>query len=605
MKRYITGFNGLRTIGVLTVILYHLWPKVIQGGFLGVVLFFVLSGYLVTDSLLREYEKTKRINILGFWGRRLKRLYPLMIVVFLVVTPYILFFQPNLWQGLRSEFMSAVLSVQNWWQISQGSSYFANIAGASPFKHIYYLSIEGQFFLVWPILLLFLIKFLRKRQLIFALTMVIMFASAIWMAILFVPGVDPTRVYYGTDTRLFSLMMGASLALIWPLNKLPQKVKPDEVKKGTQATLFVSLLLLVAYIFMPAQSAITYYGGLWLVSLLSLILVALVAHPALTANKIFSNRLFDYIGSRSYGIYLWQLPVFALAEAKVLEPTAWYNLIWQLALILILTELSYRFIEQPAQKFDYSNILEIIQTFIRQKGWKLTKNILPMALSAVIVVILGFIIFSPDSPHDQQVIEKRIMAQQAALQKKQLQEANNKVPVSLKTMASKYKIQPVVAEKASKMKVLALGDSVMVAGSTNLQEVFPQMFIDAAVGRQADAVTTELNNLKAKVPNPDAFLIGLGTNGTIKPENVDAVMDAAGTKPVYWLNVHADRVWEKPNNALLKKMAKKYKNLKIIDWNKAATGHKAWFYSDSIHPKGEGAIEYAALIAKHLAAVTE
>ncbi|MDM5146673.1 hypothetical protein ICE98_03823 [Lactococcus lactis] len=139
-----------------------------------------------------------------------------------------------------------------------------------------------------------------------------------------------------------------------------------------------------------------------------------------------------------------------------------------MALILILTELSYRLIELPTQRFDYSNILGILQNFVREKGWKLKKNIGPMILFGLILISLGFIIFSPPSPHDQRVIEEKIMAQQVALQKKQLAEANNKVPLSLKTVAEKYKVQPVVAEKASQMNVLAIGDSVMVAASTNL-----------------------------------------------------------------------------------------------------------------------------------------
>lgn len=600
MKRYITGFNGLRTIGVLTVILYHLWPKVIQGGFLGVVLFFVLSGYLVTDSLLREYEKHKKINLFKFWGRRLKRIYPLLIVVFLLVTPYILLFQRNLWAGLRSEFLSAIFSVQNWWQISQGSSYFANIAGASPFKHIYYLAIEGQFFLIWPLVLLALLKVVKKRGRCFIIANALALASAVLMMMLYVPGADPTRVYYGTDTRLFSLMMGASLAFVWPLNKLSQKINKRGVKMGWQMTLAISVLLLVAYLFMPAQGAITYYGGMWVVSLLSMVLIALVAHPGFPANRLFSNRLFDYIGSRSYGIYLWQLPVFALAEAKVLEPTAWYNVIWQVTIILLLTELSYRFIEQPAQKFDYSNILGNIQSFIREKGWKLRKNLAPMLLTGVIVVILGFIIFSPASPHDQRLIEARIMAQQEALQKEKLDQANKKVPLSLKAIASKYGIEPVVAEKANSMKVIALGDSVMVAGSTALQEVFPHMVIDAAVGRQPSSVTEEIKNLKAQEPDAQALLIGLGTNGTIKAEDVQAALKAAGDLPVYWINVQADRVWETANNKLLKQMAKKDKQLKIIDWHKASAGKSSWFYSDNIHPKGAGEVNYASLVANHL-----
>lgn len=605
MKRYITGFNGLRTVGVLAVILYHIWPNTIRGGFLGVVLFFVLSGYLVTDSLLREYDKNQSINFLKFWGRRLKRLYPLLITVFLIVTPYILFFQRNLWQGLRSEFLSAIFSVQNWWQISQGSSYFANIAGASPFKHIYYLAIEGQFFLVWPLVLFILIKFVKSRGKNFVIANIIAFISLILMIIMFRPDTDPTRVYYGTDTRLFSLMMGASLAFIWPLNKLSKKINQRGVKLGLQLTIGVSLVLLVAYFFMPAESAVTYYGGMWVISLLSVLLVALVAHPALPANKLFSNRVFNYIGSRSYGIYLWQLPVFVLAEAKLLEPTAWYNIIWQLALILALAELSYRFVEQPASKFDYSNILEILQNFVKGKGWKQRQSIVPMMLSGLIVIVLGFILLSPASPHDQKIIAERIMAQQEALQKKELDAANEKVSLPLKTVASKYKIEPVAAEKASKMNILAVGDSVMVAGSTNLQEVFPHMTIDAAVGRQADSAITELNKMKSKVPSPDALLIGLGTNGVIKAADVEAVMKFAGNKPVYWINIHASRVWQNPDNKLLNKMAKKYKNLNIIDWHKAAAGKSSWFYSDNIHPKGDGAIQYAGLIANDLIKVTK
>lgn len=605
MKRYITGFNGLRTVGVLAVILYHIWPNTIRGGFLGVVLFFVLSGYLVTDSLLREYEAHQSINLWNFWKRRLKRLYPLLITIFLVVTPYLLIFQRNLWQGLRSEFLSSVFSVQNWWQISQGSSYFANISGASPFKHIYYLAIEGQFFLIWPLLLFILIKFVKGRGKNFIITSIIALISAILMMILFTPGTDPTRVYYGTDTRLFSLMMGASLAFVWPLNKLAKKINKRGEKLGLQLTVGISLLLLISYFFMPAESAITYYGGMWFISLLTMILIALVAHPALPANKIFSNVVFDYIGSRSYGIYLWQLPVFVLAEAKLLEPLAWYNIIWQLALILGLAELSYRFVEVPAKNFNYGNILANIQSFIKNKGWKEAKNILPITLSAVVIVILGFILFSPASPHDQKIIEEKIMAQQEALQKKELAAANNKVALPLKTIASKYQIEPVVAEKASKMKILAVGDSVMVAGSTNMQEVFPNMLIDATVGRQASSVLDELNKMKSKVPHPDALLIGLGTNGVIKEADVADVIKYAAGKPVYWINVHADRVWESPDNKLLSQMAKKYSNLKIIDWNKTSEGKTAWFYSDGIHPKGEGAIKYAALIANSIAAIVK
>ena len=602
MKRYITGFNGLRTLGVLVVILYHIYPSTIRGGFLGVVLFFVLSGYLVTDSLLRTYKKNGKINVLKFWGNRLKRIYPSLLTVFFVVTPYLLIFQRNLLSGLRSEFFSSIFSVQNWWQIQQGNSYFTNITGASPFKHIYYLSIEGQFFILWPLLLIVLLRFVKSKGKIFLITSIITLISVVLMAILFVPGADPTRVYYGTDTRLFSLMMGSSLAFIWPLDKHFRKVNKKGQQVGLIATLITVFILVLSYLFMPAESAVTYYGGMWLISFVSMILIALVAHPALRANRIFSNVVFDYIGTRSLGIYLWQLPVFTMAEEKLVNPTAWYNVLWQLLLIVGLSELSYRFIEKPAQKFDYSNTMNILHTFITGGNWKTRKKILQTSGLIVLIAILAVIVFSPASARDQEILQKKILAQQAILMKEQTQKANDKVSLPLKTIASKYHVEPLVAEKMSKLKALALGDSVMVAASTNLKEMFPQMTINAVVGEQANVGAQKLETQKEAIKKSDVLLIGLGTNGLLDfggTNYVDKIMSMSQGKPVYWINVQApNKPWVSVNNTLLKASAKKYSNLTIIDWNDASKNNPSWFYSDRIHPQNEGAIAYTTLVAK-------
>ncbi|CAM3206858.1 acyltransferase family protein [Lactococcus hircilactis] len=605
MKRYITGFNGLRTLGVLVVILYHIYPSTIRGGFLGVVLFFVLSGYLVTDSLLRTYKKNGKINVLKFWGNRLKRIYPSLLTVFFVVTPYLLIFQRNLLSGLRSEFFSSIFSVQNWWQIQQGNSYFTNITGASPFKHIYYLSIEGQFFILWPLLLIVLLRFVKSKGKIFLITSIITLISVVLMAILFVPGADPTRVYYGTDTRLFSLMMGSSLAFIWPLDKHFRKVNKKGQQVGLIATLITVFILVLSYLFMPAESAVTYYGGMWLISFVSMILIALVAHPALRANRIFSNVVFDYIGTRSLGIYLWQLPVFTMAEEKLVNPTAWYNVLWQLLLIVGLSELSYRFIEKPAQKFDYSNTMNILHTFITGGNWKTRKKILQTSGLIVLIAILAVIVFSPASARDQEILQKKILAQQAILMKEQTQKANDKVSLPLKTIASKYHVEPLVAEKMSKLKALALGDSVMVAASTNLKEMFPQMTINAVVGEQANVGAQKLETQKEAIKKSDVLLIGLGTNGLLDfggTNYVDKIMSMSQGKPVYWINVQApNKPWVSVNNTLLKASAKKYSNLTIIDWNDASKNNPSWFYSDRIHPQNEGAIAYTTLVAKAMA----
>ncbi len=605
MKRYITGFNGLRTLGVLAVILYHVYPTTFRGGFLGVVLFFVLSAYLVTDSLLREYQKNRKLRIFSFWGRRLKRLLPSLIAVFVVITPYLLLFQQNLLRGLRENFLTSLLFVQNWWQIQQGNSYFANISGESPFKHLYYLAIEGQFFLLWPLLLWALLKFLKNRGKIFLVISFFALISVILMAVWFVPGEDPTRVYYGTDTRVFSLLMGASLAFIWPLNQLSDKINARGKRLATQLTIVVFLLILLAYFFMPAESGITYYGGMWLVSLLTMVLIALVAHPALSANRLFTNLVFNYIGSRSYGIYLWQLPVFALADAKLLHPTMWYNVLWQVVLIIGLSELSYRFVELPGVKFDYSDVPNRVWQFIRGGNWRTRSKVLKSGILVILLGIFAVILFSPPSPKDQGVLEKQIMAQQAVLKVIENQKANEQVSLPLKNIAQKYDVQPVVAEQASKMKVLAVGDSVMVAGSTDLKEMFPQITFSAEVGEQVQTGITFLENNQPQVAASDVILIGLGTNGLLTSgsgvDYVAQIMQEAAGKPVYWINVQApDKPWVLPNNDQLAQEAKKYSNLKIIDWYSASAKQTDWFYSDLIHPNSQGAIAYTTLVTKNL-----
>ncbi|MGL4248963.1 MAG: acyltransferase family protein [Lactococcus garvieae] len=604
-KRYVTGFNGLRTLGVLAVILYHLYPQKIQGGFLGVVLFFVLSGYLVTDSLLREYSSTKKIRPLKFWGKRAKRIYPMLLAVFLIVSPYLFFFQQNQMKGLRSNFLSSIFMVQNWWQIQQGSSYFADAAGESPFKHIYYLAIEGQFFIFWPLIMIFLVKVIRSKKHSFLLTNFLAILSLILMIAQYKVGQDPTRVYYGTDTRIFSLLMGASMAFIWPMNKMPAKLNKKGQTFGRNLLWGVLALTLILYVFMPAQSPVTYYGGLWFVSLLTMLLILLVVHPGLKANKIFSNKLFDYIGSRSYGIYLWQLPVFALVAAKVVHPTSWYNVIWQLALIFALSEFSYRFIERPLVAYDYSNLWPWMMTKVeqvKQEKWR-ALPVRVILVSVLVLVSLVMILTSPKSPHDQQVLEARIMEQQKALEAANLKAANARVSTPLKTIAEKYGVDPVVAERASKMQIFAVGDSVMVAGSTNLQEAFPRMTIKAVVGEQVDGGATILAENKEAVKKADTVLIGLGTNGTLTVGDtnyVAKIMEEIGDKPVFWINNKMPRPWETNNNEQLEAMAKKYPNLTIIDWHGLSENQSSWFYSDAIHPKDQGAINYTRLVLENM-----
>ena len=223
-RRYITGLDGVRTLAVLGVILYHLMPDRMRGGYLGVPVFFGISGYLITDHLRMEWEAKGKISLKAFYARRLKRLYPPLVFFLLTTTAYITLFQRNLLNNLKGAVTSALLYVNNWWQINQGMSYFERFTNESPFTHIWYLSVEAQNYLIWPLLFVLLMKIFKKREKIFLVVFIAALASALWMAIAFVPGADPTRVYYGTDTRIFSIWLGSAMAFLWPTSHLRSQI---------------------------------------------------------------------------------------------------------------------------------------------------------------------------------------------------------------------------------------------------------------------------------------------------------------------------------------------------------------------------------------------
>src|SRR5699024_4160906 len=248
-SRYITGFDGIRSLAVVGVILYHLLPTSLKGGYLGVPIFFVVSGYLITDLLRLEWEQNGKINIWQFYVRRMKRLYPGLVFLLITASAYITLFQRGLLNNLRGTVVSSLLYVNNWWQIKNGLSYFDRFANESPFTHIWSLAVEGQNYFVWPILFVLLMVFVRKKKWIVYKVLGGSLISAILMMILFTPGGDPTRVYYGTDTRLFSIWLGSALAFVWPSTRLKKNI-PKQAKRVLNLAGLISLIALILFFFL-------------------------------------------------------------------------------------------------------------------------------------------------------------------------------------------------------------------------------------------------------------------------------------------------------------------------------------------------------------------
>ena len=390
-NRFITGYSGLRALAVIGVILYHLDPNSFMGGYLGVPIFFVLSGYLVTDHMLNSYDKTGSYNNRHFYLSRIKKLYPQLITVLWLSAAYIFIFQRNLLAKLNQVVLANLLNVFNFWQIHNGQSYFERFAAnESPFTNLWTMSIEGQFYIVWPIVIYLLVKLVKKKKNIFWILVGLSAVSALEMAILYFLKADINRIYYGTDTRFFSLGLGAALAVVWPIESLNQQV---ERKVGWILDLvgLASFALMLAMFFskwMNPQQAFTYSGGMLLFTLDVCILVAVIAHPGSHWNQILTNKLFDWIGSRSYGIYLYQFPVMIFFEDKVNigDNPMLYHLI-EVILILVITEITYRLIERPMGRITWDKTK---QYFARIFNFE-TKDYFKkgQAALAALILILG------------------------------------------------------------------------------------------------------------------------------------------------------------------------------------------------------------------------
>lgn len=315
--RYMAGLDGLRALAVIAVIAYHLNERWAPGGLLGVGVFFVLSGYLITDILITQWKTLGKVELRTFWIRRARRLLPALLLMLIAAGAWILLFDRPRMASLQEEVLAGLTYVSNWWLIFRQVSYFESFGPPSPLGHLWSLSVEEQFYLLWPILLLLGLKFTPRRAQLAGLTLAGAAVSAAAMAWLYEPGTDPSRVYYGTDTRAFGLLIGAALAMVWPSRKLSSDIAP--AARRTMDALGAAGLGTIGFMIWRTDEydAFLYNGGLVMLSLSAAVVVAVLAHPASRLAGLLSVKPLKWIGVRSYGIYLWHYPVIVLTSPAV------------------------------------------------------------------------------------------------------------------------------------------------------------------------------------------------------------------------------------------------------------------------------------------------
>lgn len=630
-RRYISGLDGLRAISVLAVILYHLHIDWIDGGFLGVTVFFVLSGYLITDILVNEFERNGKIDFKKFWIKRFRRLLPALIIMLVFIASWITLFQRSFLVGLREEILAAFVYVSNWYYVFQEHSYFTKFAPPSPLQHMWSLAVEEQFYIVWPILMLLALKFIPSKGKIAVFILLLSFISAEAMAFMFTPDIDPSRVYFGTDTRAFSLLLGAALAMVWPSAKLSNNVT-SELRKTLNITGLVSLVaLIVMMVFIQEDGTFLYYGGMYLASAVTAVLIAVIVHPASSIGKLFSFKPLLWIGVRSYGIYIWHFPIIVLLGIAVkTETISGTKIVIALLLTFILSSLSWHFVEEPIRKGEWKNWLATIRNKTWSWKWKeqtVTGRITSISIACILIVFtIGMIINPSSDASPNNAIEKHLQEQQkvndqktsAADQKKEQQAALEKAKTDkIAAEKAEKKTKATKAEQAeakfnkdvanakialTKTPITAIGDSVLLSATSPLKEFMPHINVHAEVGLQVDDAIEKIAELKAKGQIEQTVLIDLGSNGMFKESQWEEIYDLIGKdKEIYLVNVRVPRSWQNSVNKTVEAAVKKHKNVHEVDWFNSTSGKKELFYEDKIHPNPTGGEYYASLVAIEIA----
>ena len=601
-KQYVTGIDGVRTLAVLGVIIYHLLPTTLPGGYLGVPLFLLISGYFVTLQLVRQMDQTGGIQLTKFYLKRLRRLYPVLIVMLTVTTAYITLFARDLLHNIKSTIATNLLWVYNWWEIGHGQSYFDRFNGESPFTHLWTLGVEAQFYFLWPLILFMLFLILRKRSKIKWTVFILAAASAVEMALLFDPQ-NINRVYYGTDTRAFSLLLGSWLALCWPIDRLNASLTAHAARILDGVGIGALLITLLGFFTLPGQSSWTYRGGMFFYSLIGMILIATVVHPGSHMNRWLTNPFFTWIGQRSYGIYVYQLPVMVFYERVVeIGRHPVINALVECLLILAISEFSYRLVEQPLAHYQWRYLPASIRHWIdfKMHDWHQWLKVGPVVIICFIA-LCGLML--PSKPAKKSAVQTRIEKSRQATAAKNKQIAKGKaakVNVNSKSLQKKYGLTSNQLKSASELKVTAIGDSVMADASQDIQEIMPHAYVDAEVGRQGSATPAVIKDLKAKGQLQKNVILNLGTNGAMDSQTINDILTAIGKDhQVYWITPHVPtRDWEQTVCDQIKQAAKQNANVHVIDWNQAANGHAEWFAQDKVHMNEQGNAYFTRLIVK-------
>lgn len=599
------GLDGLRGLAVLGVIFYHMNFPWAAGGLLGVTIFFVLSGYLITDILLSDWETKGNIQLIRFWWRRIRRLFPALYTMLFFVTIWITLFQRELLSPLREDLVSVIFYFSNWWFIFKDVSYFESYDTPSVVGHFWSLAIEEQFYIFWPIVVILLMFLFKKRTAsLFWIIFTLALASAVWMGILYMPGEDPSRVYYGTDTRAFSLLIGAGLAVVWPSRKLAQQVGWKQ--RLTLDLVGLGALVFLAFMFYTADpfDEILYVGGMFIISLMTAILIAVLVHPSSILAKILSFKPLKWAGLRSYAMYLWHYPIVLLTGATFYNDGSWSLLVvFQLALIFLIAELSWQLIERPVS----NGWIERTWQRLRTRKWRM-KSALKRRRVAVILFGFGLLIASVGlataptfkASHEGKKEELQYAMDEEQKEKAERERQRLEEEVAQQEMKEEER-KALLLEQLHQEHVTVIGDSVILDAVDDLRETFPNLSADVKIGRQLVAAYDVVEQLEANGQLGEHVILSLGSNGNFNTKTLQQLIDRIGKeRHIYVVTTRIRDSWQDRVNANLRNAALANEHVTVIDWHKESANQPSWFEPDQTHLRPEGGKGFANVVVQYM-----
>lgn len=600
LKKRSIGIDIIKAISLISVIIYHIYEY--KGTYIGVVLFFVISGYLITEIL---YERDD--SYFKFIKRRYTKIFPPLIAVLTLSCLAFYYFYGFINLKLIFNSLSSLFGLSNIYQIYSGMSYFERSGDLFPLLHTWSLSIEIQFYVIFPFLIYLFKKLKLNTKFIAAIILILSLISGGIMFYKEYMNYDISAIYYGTDTRIFSILIGSAFYFIFK----DEDLKPKKV--NIVSYIFLGLIILIV-LSVDYSSKSNYYGLLYLISILGgFITVTSIKTGFLDFNSLMAKPL-SKLGEHSYVYYLWQYPimVYSLEYFKWSDIDYYYTVVLQIIILIVLSEISYKFLIETKQGsiilrriflVIYVAILVFLPISTESNSEEVQNRANEIDNNLITDDFNGITHNSTKKEYDSlridnvdYIVDRLLLEEITSFEEQQDKKIEKKVDEVVEKKEDKDKIDNSIEGK----DYTFIGDSVMKMGEPYIKEIFKDANIDAKVSRQFTDLPKVLEALKDSKKLKNIVVIHLGTNGVINKESFETSMKLLDGKTIYLMNTVVPKPWEKSVNKNLEEWSADYNNITIIDWYKYAKGEKKLFYKDATHPKPEGAKKYAEFILESI-----